>query len=40
MDLYADKRRRKVARRDVVSERSSLSLLPRGGAISRRVTGS
>jgi diguanylate cyclase (GGDEF)-like protein len=40
IDLYEDKRRRKIARRDTVHEGSSLRLLPRGGPIRRRVAGS
>lgn len=39
VDLYEDKRRRKIARRDIVSDRSSLRLLPRG-PIRRRIAGS
>ncbi len=41
VDLYADKARRKLARRDSGNERSpGLRLLPRGGPIRRRVAGS
>jgi diguanylate cyclase (GGDEF)-like protein len=40
MDLYDDKRRRRLARREVVGERNPLRLLDRGGAIRRRVAGS
>jgi diguanylate cyclase (GGDEF)-like protein len=41
VDLYEDKRRRKIARHDiVVGERSNLRLLPRGGPIRRRIAGS
>jgi diguanylate cyclase (GGDEF)-like protein len=40
MDLYEDKRRRKLARRDIVLERPSLRLLPRGRTMRRRVAGS
>jgi diguanylate cyclase (GGDEF)-like protein len=39
-DLYEDKRRRKIARRDTVNEASRLRLLPRGGPIRRRIAGS
>jgi diguanylate cyclase (GGDEF)-like protein len=39
VDLYDDKRRRKIARRDIVSERSSFRLLPHA-PIRRRVAGS
>jgi len=40
MDLYEDKRRRKLARRDVNSERAKLRLLPRGLPVRRRIAGS
>jgi diguanylate cyclase (GGDEF)-like protein len=40
MDLYEDKRRRKVARRDAPVQRERLRLLPRGGPIRRKVAGS
>ena len=40
VDLYEDKRRRKIARRDIVNEASRLRLLPRGGPIRRRIAGS
>jgi len=40
MDLYEDKRRRKLARREATTERASLRLLQRGGGIRRRVAGS
>jgi diguanylate cyclase (GGDEF)-like protein len=40
VDLYEDKRRRKIARRDAVNEGSRLRLLPRGGPIRRHIAGS
>jgi len=40
VDLYEDKRRRKIARRNTVDERSSQRLLPRGAPIRRRIAGS
>jgi diguanylate cyclase (GGDEF)-like protein len=40
VDLYEDKRRRKLARREPVPERNPLRLLQRGGGIRRRVAGS
>jgi hypothetical protein len=41
MDLYEDKRRRKLARRDVMTgERAKLRLLPRGLPVRRRIAGS
>jgi diguanylate cyclase (GGDEF)-like protein len=40
VDLYEDKSRRKLARREPAAERSPLRLLQRGGGIRRRVAGS
>jgi diguanylate cyclase (GGDEF)-like protein len=40
MDLYEDKRRRKLARREVSVERAKLRLLPRGLPVRRRIAGS
>jgi diguanylate cyclase (GGDEF)-like protein len=40
MDLYEDKHRRKLARREASTERASLRVLPRGAGIRRRVAGS
>jgi diguanylate cyclase (GGDEF)-like protein len=40
MDLYEDKGRRKLARRDHVRARSTIRLMPRGAGIRRRVASS
>jgi diguanylate cyclase (GGDEF)-like protein len=40
VDLYEDKKRRKLARRESPVERERLRLLPRGGPIRRRIVGS
>jgi hypothetical protein len=40
MDLYENKRSRKLARRDLVAEHAPFRLLPRGGGIRRRLAGS
>jgi diguanylate cyclase (GGDEF)-like protein len=40
MDLYEDKRRRKLARRDIAGQRATLRLLPRGLPVRRRIAGS
>ena len=40
VDLYEDKRRRRLARHETVRERTALTLLPPGGAVGRRATGS
>ena len=40
MDLYEDKRRRKLVRRDMMIERAPFRVLPRGGGIRRRIAGS
>ena len=40
LDLYENKRSRKAARRDLVTERAPFRLLQRGGGVRRRVAGS
>jgi hypothetical protein len=40
VDLYEDKRRRKLTRREVTGERAKLRLLPRGLSVRRRIADS